>query len=187
MKKNIHTLLILIFFAISCTSKNETEALNYKYEAALKNQDLVQAEYYVDKMIAIHKNDPKYLKLKIPLLLNRCAKDQTLKVLDQTLAVDQKNINLLLLKAVLLPKGDPQSQTLHKVIKQIEENLTQNSGSRTQNISYLVNTYKLLGYNENDIREKLKSLHLNQADKNTVDEFITIPIEVVTQSITHCT
>lgn len=105
MKKLLLPFLLTVL-TLSCNKKEQVDSLYKKYEHELIQGNTIKAEEYLDEIINVDKNNPKYLKLKIPLLVNKCKKTEAIKFIDEILNTDKQDIDLTVLKILLLPDND---------------------------------------------------------------------------------
>jgi len=185
MKKII--ILTTIMVNMSCNYKRDVISLNKEYESELIQGNETKAESYLDEIIAIDKNNTKYLKLKIPFLVNKCKKEQAIKLIDQILKSDKNEIDLLLLKIVLIPEDNNKKKYLLLELEySLEEKMRSNTIKRNQTIVNLILVKKMQKMNPDGIGKFFKNYNLNPEEQNVFNSYITISIADILPIVPEC-
>lgn len=186
MMKRLLFLLLSIAFALSCSKKEQISSLYKSYESEIMQGNTIKAEKYLDEVIRIDGSNPKYLKLKIPLLVNHCKKTEAIKLIDEILKTDEQNIELNILKILLLSNGTQKQTLIKKIDLLLEQKMEVKSVQRNETILNLILIKKLQGKDVSDITNIFKKFDLTEDEESLFSEYINLSQEEISSMISQC-
>lgn len=184
--KKLLFLLLSTALALSCDKKEQISSLYKNYESEIMQGNTIKAEKYLDEIINIDKNNPKYLKLKIPLLVNNCKKTEAIKFIDDILKTDKQDIDLIILKILLLPNGTQKQDIIKKIDLLLEQKMEVKSTQRNQIITNLILIKKLQSVDESDIINIFKKFNLTEDEESIFRDNINLSREEISNIIPQC-
>jgi tetratricopeptide (TPR) repeat protein len=180
-------LIFIMLMVVSCNNKNDTELLYKKYEKELMSNNLEKAEKYLDQIIEINKSDIKYIKLKLPFLINRCQKDEALTLVNRALSLDKNDIDLLMIKTQLLPANNNEKvNILNRLNDLLKQGVKSNKGERLKFLSNLIFVEKLQNHRQDQIENSLKELKTTPSEMSKLVEYMNISPEDFSKSLIPC-
>lgn len=179
--------LSIMTLILSCNNKKEIKIIYDKYEYEAIQGHNEKAEAYLDEILILDKNNTKYLKLKIPFLINKCKKFEAIKLIDQVLEKDEYNIELNIMKILLLSENDSKRQLLiRKMELLLEKKIKTDSTKREQAILNLILIKKLQKTNEIELLNYFENFDLTDEDKNLLRQNIKLSKENISNIVPIC-
>lgn len=175
----------MVYFIYTCTGK-KSNTLIKQYEEDMMRGNIIKGEHTLDQIIAMDKNNPKYLKLKISFLVNNCKKAQALHYIDAALQHDKDDIELLMLKVLLSDENDQRNSILNRLDLILNDRMNNSKSSRNSIISNLVIVRKLQKHSMHQIQQLFNKLSLTKDEKVILDNSLNLSNAEIMSAIPQC-
>ena len=184
--KKVLLFILLATLWLSCSKKSQIDSIYNKYERELIQGNTIKAEGYLDDIIKIDQNNPKYLKLKIPLLVNDCKKAEAIKLIDKVLIGNKNDIDLVILKILLIPNTKQKQELLEKMNLLLEEKMKEKATQREHIIANLILVKKIQNTDQSDIIKIFEKFNLTKDEEIIFRDNVSLSLAEISSMIPRC-